>query len=208
MLSAYHELYQGRSDEEIDFRIKVKELGLRQVLAVVGVPEFVLPTLRVAVFGCGDRRFVARHRQMFESIFSKPAEVTTFDVTTEHLQGEADVIQHDVALPVPGGPFDIVYADVLARFLDPAKQYSMMKNAYDVLAPGGMAIVTFAKEDFDPPPDYEPIPGTSRVDMNALQFELAGNKIEFLEVPVTLELVPPKKDHKITIEDLVLVLKK
>jgi hypothetical protein len=208
MLSAYHERYLKRSDEEIAHRLKVKELQLRQMFVSLGIPAFVSPTIRLAVLGCGDRRFVVGQRRIFETILSKPVEITTFDSLVEHLQGETNVIQHDVTEPVPGGPFDIVYADVLARFIDPSRQYAMLKNAYDALAPGGMAIVTFGKEDYDPPPDYQPVPGTWRVDVNALQFELAKDKIGYLEVPTSIETIPPGLDHKIIIEDLIVVLRK
>lgn len=208
MLSAYHQQYLGKPDEEIEQRAKIKDLQLRQALAVTGLPSFVSPTIRLAVLGCGDRRFIVKHRRIFEAIFGKPVEMTTFDMTIDHLQGEAGIVQHDVSKPLPGGPFDVIYADVLIRFIDPARQYDVLKNAYEALAPGGVAIITFDKKDFDPPPSYEPAPGTNRVDLNALQFELAKDGIAFLEAPTSIETVPPGMDHKSVIEDLVSVLRK
>lgn len=208
MLSAYHEKYRSESDEKIAFRARVKDMQLRQIFAVVGAPILTSPTVKIAVLGCADRRLVAHHRRMFESLFSKPVEMTTFDIATEHLEGESGVVRHDATTPLPGGPFDVVYADVLVRFVDPSKQFSILSNAHDALAPGGVAVITFAKEDFDPPPGYVPLEGTYRVDMNALQLGLSRARIAFLEAPTTVEMSPPGSDDKMVIEDLGLVLRR
>lgn len=208
MLSAYHEQYLGKSDEEIAHRVKIKDRQLRQTFATTGLPSFVAPTVRIAVLGCGDRRYVTLHRRLFEDIFGKPVEVATFDAVTEHLQGEAGVVRHDATEPLPGGPFDLIYADALVRFVDPARQYDVLKNAYDALAPGGIAVVTFDKHDYDPPPGYKPVPGTNPVDLSALQYELAEDGIVFLAVPTRIETIPPGLDQQRLIEDLVMVLRK
>lgn len=208
MLSAYHETYAARSDEDIRHRIRVKSQQLRQLFMTLGLPQFASPVVRIAVLGCGDRRFVTLHEKMFAELLQKPVALTTFDVAIEHLAGETGVVQHDATLPLPGGPFEITYSDVLMRFIEPAKQIAALKESYDALAPGGLAIHLFGVEDFDSPPDYVPEPGTFRVDLNLLQFELTKMSIQFMEVPVRVETTPPGSDRKIVIEDMEFVLRK
>jgi len=209
MLSEYHQRYQKMSDAEIANRIKVKEIGLRQVIATVGGASPPAPEVRIMILGCADKRLIEHYRQIFSSIYGKPTKLTTTDITIEHLQGAEGVIQHDAIEPLPGGPYDVVYADVLIRFVDPAKQFSVLKNSFDALAPGGIAIHIFASEDFDPPPNYQPMPGTYKVDLNALQLELTKAGIGYLEIPLRFDMPKPGSDiEKMLIDEMVLVLKK
>jgi hypothetical protein len=209
MLSDYHQKYAGMFDAEIVHRAQVKDQQIRQVFVTIGMPQFAAPTVRIAVLGCADKRFIELHRRLFESLLGKPVAVTTIDITVEHLVGAAGgIVQHDATLPLPLGPYDLIYADVLVRFVPSDKQYAILQNAYDALDSNGIALMVFAHEDYDPPPAYQPLAGTHRVDMNALQLELAKRKIQFMEVPTTIETVPPGSDKKISIEDLFLVLRK
>jgi len=209
MLSEYHQKYQAKSDAEIASRVQVKEIGLRQVLATLGGQVPTSPEVRVAVLGCADKRLVEHHRRIFSSIYGKPAKLTTADITVEHLQGAEGVIQHDATEPLPGGPYDIVYGDVLVRFVEPAKQFLVLKNSHDALAPGGMAIHIFASEDFDPPAGYQPLAGTHKVDLNALQLELTKAGIGYLEIPLRFDVPKPGSDNeKMLVDEMVLVLKK
>ena len=169
---------------------------------------FASPAVRVAVLGCADRRYVSLHERLFSLLLQKPVALTTFDVTVEHLAGEKGIVQHDATLPLPGGPFEITYSDILLRFVEPAKQIAALKESFDALAPGGLAIHLFGTEDYNPPPSYIPVPGAFRVDLNLLQFELTKLNIPFLEVPVRVETTPPGSDQKVVVEDVEFVLRK
>ncbi|OGL73544.1 hypothetical protein A3E39_00325 [Candidatus Uhrbacteria bacterium RIFCSPHIGHO2_12_FULL_60_25] len=208
MPSAYHEAYAKKTDADIAHRVHVKELQLRQLFMTLGMPQFSSPTVRIAVLGCADKRYVSLHEKMFSSLLQKSVAQTTFDITVEHLAGEKGVIQHDATLPLQGGPFEITYSDILMRFIEPAKQIAALKESFDALVPGGLAIHLFGVEDYDPPPNYIPVPGTFRVDLNLLQFELTKMKIPFMELPVRIETTPPGSDKKLVIEDMEFVLRK
>ncbi|MFA4955260.1 MAG: hypothetical protein WC641_08200 [Patescibacteria group bacterium] len=207
MLSVYHEVYAKLNDDEIAARANVKELGLRQVIMTLGRPTLPDPRVRVLVLGCADRRLIASHERIFSSLLGKPVDLTTLDVDIEHLQGIAGVIQHDAALPLPVPPYGMIYGDILVRFLEPAKQFAVLKNSWDALAPGGMAIHIFNQEDFDPPKDYAPLPGTYKVDLNALQADLNKSGIEYLEVPLRFDATSPD-GRDMSINEFALVLKK
>lgn len=209
MLSEYHQKYAAYSDAEIASRIQAKEIGLRQVIATIGGTVPVVPEVRVMILGCADKRFVVHHWRIFSAIYGKPVRLTTSDVTIEHLAGAEGAIQHDATEPLPGGPYDVIYGDVLVRFIEPAKQFAVLKNSYDALATGGIAIHIFAQEDFDPPAGYQPLPGTHKVDLNALQLELTKAGIFFLEVPLRYDVLKPGSDtEKMLIDEQAIVLRK
>jgi len=196
-------------EAEILSRVQVKEIGLRQVFATLGYQVPSKPELRVMVLGCADARLIEHHRRIFSSILGKPVELSTIDITVEHLAAGLGVVQHDATEPLPGGLYDVIYGDVLIRFIDPAKQFAALKNSYDALAPGGMAIHIFAQEDFDPPADYQPVPGTHPVDLNALQLELTKAGIFYLEVPLHYDVYKPgSTTEKMLINELAVVLRK
>lgn len=145
-LSNYHQKFLKRSDEESQRRSFVKELELQKILSETGYqPGF--DVLRVAVLGCGDKRFAKHHKAIFEKLFKKPVEMITFDITIEHLEGEADIIQHDITTPIPNGPFDITFGHVVLKFIPTEKQLSVIQNAYNALRAPGLGIFVFDLED-------------------------------------------------------------
>ncbi|HJV33307.1 MAG TPA: hypothetical protein VJ694_04740 [Patescibacteria group bacterium] len=146
MLSAYHEKYARRSDEDIALRAKVKEAGLTEVLAKSGYRAAASP-VRVAVLGCAERRFVRHHRDIFARLLGAPVELTTFDITTEHLEGEEGVVRHDIAEPLPGGPFDVAYGDVVLKFLPEGDRLPSLVRAYEALRAPGIVIHILDDED-------------------------------------------------------------
>ena len=108
-LSQYHQKYTNQSDTEIQNRTNEKKLELSEIFKEVQLKtsdEFV----RVAVLGCGDKRYVGKHKEIFEGLLERPVEITTFDIVVDHLQGEENVMQHDCTLALPKSPFDITYA--------------------------------------------------------------------------------------------------
>ena len=139
MLFAYHEKYAARSDDDIASRAKVKEIGLAKVVHAVEFHAESSPA-RIAILGCAERRFVGHHRDIFERLLNTPVEVTTFDITVEHLAGEPGVIRHDIALPLPGGPYDIAYGDVVLKFLPEEHRLSALRHSYEALREPGLAI--------------------------------------------------------------------
>ncbi len=208
MLSEYHQKWAGKDDEAIRHHVLVKEMQVRQIFTAVGMPTSTSVPLRVGIMGCKEKRLALWQNELFGRLLGKPVKVTTFDITIEQLAGVPDAVQHDVTQPLPGGPFDLVYADVLVRFIAPERQFMVLQNAWDALAEGGMAIIAFSHDDYHPRPGYVPAPGTHRVDMNALQLELAKRGIPFMEVPVEVETVPPGREDKVIIDDLFLVFRR
>ncbi|MBP7805081.1 MAG: class I SAM-dependent methyltransferase [Candidatus Pacebacteria bacterium] len=147
-LSPYHQKYTHQSDAEIENRANEKKLELSEIFAQVKL-ETTSDPVRIAVVGCGDKRFIQYHKEIFESFLQRAVEITTFDIVIEHLDGEENVIQHDCTLPFPGGPFDVAYAHVLLRFIETKKQWDLIKNSVDALKMGGLAIHLLDTEDYE-----------------------------------------------------------
>ena len=122
-----------------------------ELKAILGEVVFETPNgpCRVAVLGCGDKRFVAAHKKLFEEFTHKPVTLTTFDITTDHLAGEQGVIKYDCTLPLPDLPYDITYAHVLLKFIETEKQWELLKNSYDALIEHGIAIHVMDKEEVE-----------------------------------------------------------
>ena len=102
-LSQYHRKYSNYSKEEIQKRADEKETELKSIFEK-RAPHTDSEVVRVAIMGSGDKRFARHHKRIFEKFVQKPVEVTTFDITTEHLEGEERIIQHDCTLPLPDSP--------------------------------------------------------------------------------------------------------
>jgi hypothetical protein len=148
MLDEYHQKYANRSDEEMSDRIAEKEKELILIRDAVS-PKFSSDILNIAVMGCGEKRFVAGHREIFSKVFEKPVNITTFDITINHLAGEENIIRHDCTQPLPGGPYDITFAHVLLRFIPKDKQWDLFKNSFNALKDGGIAIHVLDPEDYE-----------------------------------------------------------
>lgn len=146
-LSNYHQKYSQKSDEEIAQRAEVKNQELKQIFSKIELKTNNNP-LRIAVMGCGDKRFVNYHKKYFEEQLAKDVELTTFDISINHLEGEENIIQHDCSLPLPNPPYDITYAHVLLKFIPKEKQWDVIKNSYDALVNGGLAIHILDPEDY------------------------------------------------------------
>lgn len=141
-LSFYHQKYANQSDEEIKKRADVKEKELTEIFNEVSLNTNSNP-ISLAVLGCGDKRFIAHHKRIFEQVLKRKVEVTTFDINVDHFSGELNVFQHDCTLPLPNSPYDITYAHVLLKFIETEKQFDLLKNSFDALKPGGISIHCF-----------------------------------------------------------------
>ncbi len=147
-LTQYYQKYANQSDVEIENKVNEKRLELTTIFHEVELKtnDDIVP---VAVLGCGDKRFVKYHKQLFEDILKRPVKLTTFDITIDHLEGEENIVQHDCTLPLPNGPYDITFAHVLLKFIETDKQWNVIRNSYDVLKPGGIAIHILDEEDYE-----------------------------------------------------------
>jgi len=145
-LSPYHQQYSEHSEEELFRRSSVKEHELNKIFNAVEFKSNIDP-LRVAVLGCADARLVEYHRHMFEKVLGKRIDLTTFDITIDHLAGQKGVVQHDCTLPFPNPPYDVMYSHVLLKFIETEKQWDVIIHSYEALRAPGLAIHIFNEED-------------------------------------------------------------
>ncbi len=145
-LSTYHQKYIDQSDEELQRKADAKEQELSTIFHEISLNTDSEP-VRVAVLGCGDKLLIAHHKRIFEKVLNRKVEISTFDITIDHLLGEEGVWQHDCTLSLPNPPYDISYAHVLLKFIEPEKQFALLENSYNALKPGGLAIHVFDEEE-------------------------------------------------------------
>jgi len=193
ILSLYHQKYANQPDAEIKNRANEKRQELAAIFKQTQI-KTAGETAKVAVIGCGDKRFIKYHKEIFESFIKRPVEIITFDITVDHLVGEKNVVQHDCTLPLPNGHFDITYAHILLRFIETEKQWDLIKNSYEALKSGGLAIHLLDKEDYE---TNEPklSNGLFSVPLNEWRAKLDEQGITYKDVPVKygLALVILKK---------------
>jgi hypothetical protein len=147
-MDVYHQKYINLSNEEIENRLHAKKDELTIIFN--NIPYNSSDTkIRLAVMGCGDKRFVKGHKRIFEETLKKQVEITTFDITLEHLAGEENIIQHDCTFPLSDTSYTFTYTHVLLKFIPIEKQWNVIKNSYDALEINGMAIHVLDKEDYE-----------------------------------------------------------
>lgn len=185
-LSPYHQKYSHQSDAEIANRANEKKLELSEIFSQAKL-ETASDPVRIAVVGCGDKRFIQHHKEIFESFLQRAVEITTFDIVIDHLEGEENVIQHDCTLPLPDGPFDITYAHVLLRFIETEKQWDLIKNSIDALKVGGLAIHLLDTEDYETK-ETKLSNGLFSVPLDRWKARLTELKIEYKEISVKFGL--------------------
>lgn len=185
-LSQYHQKYTHQSDAEIENRANEKKLELSEIFAQAKL-ETTSDPVRIAVVGCGDKRFIQHHKEIFESFLQRAVEITTFDIVIDHLKGEENVIQHDCTLPLPHGPFDITYAHVLLRFIETEKQWDLIKNSVDALKVGGLAIYLLDTEDYETK-ETKLSNGLFSVPLDRWKAKLTELGIEYKEISVKFGL--------------------
>ena len=181
-LSAYHQKYADYSGEEIKKRADAKEQELATIFNEVSLKTDIDP-VRLAVLGCGDKRFVAHHKRIFENVLKRNVEVTTFDINIDHLAGESNVFQHDCTQPLPNLPYDITYAHVLLKFIEAEKQFDLLKNSFDSLNPGGVAIHVFDLDEIKATSPKLP-DGLWAVPLEQYKKQLTELGIEYKEIPL------------------------
>ena len=147
-LSNYHQKYANQDENEIQRRIDAKEEELAAIFNEVKL-NTKNDSIKLAVLGCGDKRFINGHKEIFEKVLNKKVDVFTFDITTDHLDGEKNVFKHDCTLEIPNSPYDITYAHVLLKFIETNKQFDIILNSYKALNIGGIAIHVFDNEEIE-----------------------------------------------------------
>lgn len=186
-ISDYHQKYAALPDEEIDRKADNKKEELMALQAVAQLETSSEPC-DVAVIGCGDKRLIEKHRQIFSEFCGKPINMTTIDIVVDHLAGEENVMQHDCVEPIPGGPYDITYGHVMLRFVRAAQQWSVIQNCYDALKPGGLAIQILDFLDFTTESELLPN-GLYSVPLRKYQDKMDELGMPFVEVSAKKGLV-------------------
>lgn len=181
-LSNYHQKYTNYSNEEIENRVKEKRDELLLIFKQMEL-NTKSDVIKIAVLGCGDKRFIKYHKEIFQEFISQPIEITTFDITIDHLLGSENIIKHDCTLPLPGIPYDITYAHVLLKFVETEKQWNLIKNSYDSLKSGGFAIHVMDKEDYETKEILLPN-GQFSVPINRWKEQLDKKGIKYREIPI------------------------
>jgi len=181
-LSPYHQKYTDQPDDELKRRADAKEQELASIFQEVSLNTESDP-IRLAVLGCGDKRFVALHKRIFEQVLKRNVEVTTFDITIDHLAGEPNVFQHDCTLPLPNPPYNITFAHVLLKFIETEKQFDLLKNSFDALKSGAVAIHVFDEEEVKATSPKLP-DGLWAVPLEKWKQKLTELGIEYKEIPL------------------------
>lgn len=171
-LSEYHQQQAAQTFGKMLDKVKEKDAELDAVLKAV--PLTVHGLAKVAVLGCGDKRFIPYHQRLFEDHLGTEVDMTTFDITVEHLTGALGVIQHDCTLPLPGAPYDLTYAHVLLKFISVEKQLAVLKNSYEALRLGGIAIHVIDQDEIR----------ANEVPVSQWKEALAKDQMETTEVPL------------------------
>ncbi|OGH59876.1 MAG: hypothetical protein A2725_02580 [Candidatus Magasanikbacteria bacterium RIFCSPHIGHO2_01_FULL_33_34] len=181
-LSQYHQQYTNQTNEKIQKKADIKK---QELITIFNQISFNLKSrpIKLAVLGCGDKRFINHHKKIFKNILKKNIEVSTFDITIDHLDGESNVFQHDCTLPLPNTPYDITYAHVLLKFIEPKKQFDLVKNSFDALKPGGIAIHVLDKEECEATKE-KLSNGLWAVSVNQLTKKLSKLKIEYKKITI------------------------
>ncbi|MFH1047951.1 MAG: hypothetical protein V1738_06655 [Patescibacteria group bacterium] len=186
-LSDYHKKYAALPDEEIRKRISYKKEELAVLLNEIKLAT-AGETVDVAVIGCSDRRMVKLHQEIFFDFTARRVNLTTFDITIDHLAGESNVIQHDCVEPLPSGPYDITYGHVVLRFVHRDHQWDVIKNTVNALKPGGLAIHVLDFLDFTT--ESERLPnGLYSVPLRDYERQLTAEGLPFVEVTASKGLV-------------------
>jgi len=132
----YHE-YASQPDGWVNNMEKTKRSIVKTVLKQVPVGTRSSP--RVVVLGASDRRYIPIHKRIFSELLGQYVEMITFDLDRQHL-GTAGVVKHDVTKPFPNGQYSLIFSHELMKFLTEEEQILTIKNSYDALQAGGVAM--------------------------------------------------------------------
>jgi hypothetical protein len=188
MISEYHARYQSKSDDEIVKRAREKFNELSRVFSAAPLDTTSDP-VQVAVMGCGDKRYVVHHKDMFARILARDVDVITFDIEVNHLAGEDNVAEHDCSTPLPGGPYDVTFGHVVLPFLSPDKQLDMISAGFNALKQGGIQIQVLDPMNYDD--KSETLPGLHKVDLDKIrqQARRLGARVIDVDLDIGIAIV-------------------
>jgi hypothetical protein len=181
-MDTYHQKYASLPDEEIENRLNEKK---QELITIFNQIKFDVnrEVIKIAVLGCGDKRFIRGHKKIFKEILNKTIEIYTFDITIEHLQGKEGVVKHDCTLPLPNLPYAITYAHVLLKFIETEKQWDLIKNSYNALEVNGIAIHVLDKENYENVSE-KPSDGYFSVPLSRWSNKLEELGIKYQQIPL------------------------
>ena len=184
------------------------ELKEKELQTVFSETHFSTPvaTPRVGILGCADARHVFAHKRIFETLLGTEIEMTTFDVTIEHLTGEPNCIQHDLTLPLPNPPYDVLFGHVVLKFIETEKQWNVLQYAFEALRENGIAIFVFDEED-KTTKDVHQTDGHFSVPLERWEKQLTENRMPFQELHWNFENEKPNMIRGLKGGALVLIKK-
>ncbi len=138
VLQAHYREYASQPDGWVGNMEKTK---LSIVKGVISLSKFTSKksVLKIAVLGASDKRYIPIHQRVFETVLHKSIDMVTLDVDRAHLGNRKDVLRHDVTKKFLE-KYDIIFSHELMKFLSPGEQFLTMKNSYNALTKGGIAM--------------------------------------------------------------------
>ncbi len=169
-------------DDELAKHVAEKKNELSTILESTTV-AFGKSPLLVALLGCPDSRMAGLQHRMFEEVLGKTVKMTIYDISIDHLEGVPGVVQHDVTEPLPGGPYDLIFAHMILRFIDEDQQWFVIFNSYEALKPGSLAIHILDEADYADGGKTRP-EGFHTVPLEKWKDKMRALGMEYVEVPV------------------------
>ena len=138
ILKAHYREYSNQKNSWVENMAKTKLSILKQVFREI----FFEPKgpVNIAVLGASDKRYIVIHERIFRELFGKDISLVTFDIDTDHLGKLPGTILHDVTLPFPYGPYDVVFSHALMKFLTHDEQLKVIKNSFNALKDNGVSM--------------------------------------------------------------------
>lgn len=175
-LNEYYQQQAAQTFGKMLDKVKEKDEELETIFKLVSFH----PTgrVRVAILGCGDKRYIPYHQRLLEDHLGQSVDMTTFDIEIEHLAGATGVVQHDCTKSLPDEPFDLTLSHVLLKFVEIDFQWDVIKNSYTVLKSGGLSIHIIDAPEIT----------SGEVPVERWKQKLAEEKIKYTEVPLKFGL--------------------
>ncbi|MAF35757.1 hypothetical protein CL622_01410 [archaeon] len=139
ILAKHYREYASRPQDWVDLRAHIKKQIVQDVFEQTGFSPTGNP-VKIAVLGASDKRYIAVHHTIFTEAVQKDVAMITFDLDEAHLAGAHGIVEHDVTSPFPETGFELIFSHALMKFILPQEQAVVLKNAYNALAPGGLAM--------------------------------------------------------------------
>lgn len=139
ILLKHYKEYASQPDDWVFNMEQTKRSIVAHILDVIRPSNLVEP-VKVTILGASDKRYVPIHTRIFSKLLGKKVVLVTLDIDAKHLGGGKDVIEHDVTKPFPNAPQTVIFSHELMKFLTAEEQLKVLKNSYDALGIGGVAM--------------------------------------------------------------------